>query len=48
MKSIKYPKSGTPNPKVELLVYNIEEGSAYKSPIDHLKSHDSILITEVK
>lgn len=48
MKSIKYPKSGTQNPKVELLVYNIEEGSAYKSPIDHLKSHDSILITEVK
>lgn len=48
MKSIRYPKSGTPNPKVELLVYDTENDSIYRSFINHGKFHDSILITEVK
>lgn len=48
MKSIKYPKSGTPNPKVELLIYDTENDSVYKSYINHAKFYDSILITEVK
>ena len=48
MKSIKYPKSGTPNPKVELLVYDTEDDSVYKSYINPDKFYESILISEVK
>ncbi|CCK73000.1 dipeptidyl aminopeptidase KNAG_0M01470 [Huiozyma naganishii CBS 8797] len=47
MKSIKYPKSGTPNPQVELYVYNCEEDSLYESHMNTLHDLESILLTEV-
>ncbi|CAL9737057.1 dipeptidyl aminopeptidase A [Monosporozyma servazzii] len=48
MRNIKYPKSGTPNPKVELLVYDTEDCSVYQGHINKVRSYESLLVTEVK
>ncbi|KAG0660307.1 hypothetical protein C6P44_003311 [Monosporozyma unispora] len=48
MRSIKYPKSGTPNPKVELLVYDTEDCTVYQGHINKMHYYESILVTEVK
>ncbi|KZV10750.1 DAP2 [Saccharomyces cerevisiae] len=47
MRSIKYPKSGTPNPHAELWVYSMKDGTSFHPRISGNKKDGSLLITEV-
>ncbi|CCF58334.1 hypothetical protein KAFR_0E01800 [Kazachstania africana CBS 2517] len=47
MRSIKYPKSGTPNPEVDLFVYDTKEDSTYESKISNFYENPDFLLTEV-
>ncbi|CAI4051534.1 hypothetical protein N7582_005223 [Saccharomyces uvarum] len=47
MRSIKYPKSGTPNPHAELWVYSIKDESSYHPRVNGDEKHSSVLITEL-
>lgn len=48
MKTIKYPKSGTPNPDVDLWIYSIKEKDSFPVNVNHLSRESSpVLITEV-
>lgn len=47
MRSIKYPKSGTPNPSVDLYIYSMDKSDSYHvNPSRHFMLSD-ILLTEV-
>ncbi|CAI4063559.1 dipeptidyl aminopeptidase SKDI_08G0710 [Saccharomyces kudriavzevii IFO 1802] len=47
MRSIKYPKSGTPNPHAEVWVYSMKDETSYHPRINGDKKDESLLITEV-
>ncbi|EJS43407.1 dap2p [Saccharomyces arboricola H-6] len=47
VRSIKYPKSGTPNPRAELWVYSMKDGSSFNPRINGDKKDTNLLITEV-
>lgn len=47
MRSIKYPKSGTPNPHAELWVYCMKDESSYHPRVNGDGKGSSILITEL-
>ncbi|CAI4039407.1 hypothetical protein SMKI_08G0710 [Saccharomyces mikatae IFO 1815] len=47
MRSIKYPKSGTPNPRAQLWVYGIKDETSFHPRINEDKKDASLLITEV-
>lgn len=49
LRSIKYPKSGTPNPKVGLWIYNLKDDFAYSVDLgyDETDPESSLLVTEV-
>ncbi len=47
VKTIKYPKSGTPNPVVDLWVHRFNDDSTYPLNISSHHESDSTLITEV-
>ena len=47
MRSIKYPKSGTPNPEVDLLVYDLGNQSTYQAHIPKYFGDPDNVITEV-
>lgn len=47
MRSIKYPKSGTPNPSVDLFVYYIKDNVSYQAHISKYFEDSDNIITEV-
>lgn len=49
LRSIKYPKSGTPNPVVELWIYDVKDSYAYPVDVGNSRQdpNDSTLVTEV-
>lgn len=46
MKSIKYPKTGTSNPTIDLIIYNLDKQTTWDTEI--YKNDDSLLLTELK
>ncbi|CCD23911.1 dipeptidyl aminopeptidase NDAI_0C02510 [Naumovozyma dairenensis CBS 421] len=50
MRPIKYPKSGTPNPTVDLWIYNLVDQSSHPTDVNlqHMHAESPVLITEVK
>ena len=48
MRTLKYPKSSTPNPTVDVWIYDTEEMVAYPADINENHEISPILLTEVK